>query len=156
MLKKIWITSVCCLLTFHWFFPMAAAAALPHSPKRGQVENFFFSHIHFILKHRDKLSLTDKQLQRFQELNLQAQKEAILKDAEIQTMAMDLDNELTKDLIYLNHLTHYIDKKYEALKLKEKFFADAFVIIREILDDQQYTDMLRLKTDTNVKIDDNL
>ncbi|MCD4780371.1 MAG: hypothetical protein K8S27_07485 [Candidatus Omnitrophica bacterium] len=155
MLKKKLILLACFFFAFGSLSHSSADESLPRFPQRGQVENFFFDHIRFILKYSDALSLTDKQLQRFQELNLQAQKEAILKDAEIQTIAMDLENEVKKDLIYSNHLMHFIDKKYEALKIKEKFFADGFMIIREILDDQQYSEMISLFTNQKKNIENN-
>lgn len=103
----------------------------------GGIRAKFFFKVDFILKNAKDIKINVDQEENMKKLVLKLKKFIILKEAEIETLYMDIDSELKKDTLYINAINSFIDKKYEVQKQKEKASVEAYVALDEMLDRDQ-------------------
>lgn len=102
-----------------------------------ELDDIFFLKAHFIAMNADEIGLSDEQLEKIMALKLNVKKSLIKAKADIETYALDIKNELTKDEINVNSLNGLIDKKYALKTQKAKDLIKAYADLKKLLTDEQ-------------------
>lgn len=97
----------------------------------------FYHKAHYILMRSEELGLSDQQAEQIKALKYKTKKSMIAKDAEIESLALDIMDALSKDNVDVAAVNKIIDKKYEAKKQKAKELVNACVTLRATLTDEQ-------------------
>ena len=87
----------------------------------------------FLLKNKEELGLSDKQVGKIKDLKVNTKKNLIRKNAEIEILAIDIKAGLWKDTVDSAMLGKLIDKKYEIKKEKAKSTVNAYAALKNIL-----------------------
>ena len=90
-----------------------------------------------LLKNREELGLSDKQVDKIKALKYDAKKAAIRRQAEIDIIAVDLRKEKHADTLNIEAVNKLIDKKYELKKEKAKASVKACAEIKGTLTEEQ-------------------
>jgi len=104
---------------------------------KGDMEHKFFGAAKLVLTHAEHLTLANDQLTKVQGLILDAKKEVIRKDAEIEILALDIKSEIAKDSIDVKAVNKLIDKKYDLKKEKTKALVSAYANLFNVLNPEQ-------------------
>lgn len=92
---------------------------------------------HFIVEKASELGLSDDQVEKVKALKYSAKKNLIKKDADIETLALDIKEALGKDEVDLNAVNSLIDKKYAVKAERTKDLVKACVNVKKILTNDQ-------------------
>lgn len=114
---------------------------------RGKDEDKFFKKFHLILENKDMLNLSEDQMQKIMDLKINAKKDVIRNNAEIEIVGLDIKVELKKDKIDLKAVNKLIDKKYDLKKNKAKALAQAYAKLKDILTPEQLAICKEIKED---------
>jgi len=104
---------------------------------KTELEKKFFQKAGFIYQYSEELQITETQLDKIEELKSRLKKNAIMKDAEIKVLGLDIMDELKKEEVDMNAVDKLIDKKYELKKQKTKDVLGAYFELRQILTKEQ-------------------
>ncbi|GEM_PF-1961450 len=99
---------------------------------------------HFILKNRTKLGLTDEQVKEIKAMKIAAKKDKIAKEAEIDTISVDIKAEMWKTPMDVGTIESLIDRKYELKKEKTKSMIRSYVKLENVLTEEQKQKMKEL------------
>ncbi|MFH1577829.1 MAG: Spy/CpxP family protein refolding chaperone [Candidatus Omnitrophota bacterium] len=111
---------------------------------QGGLEEKFAHKAHFILENKEGLGLSEEQVKKIKDLKLETQKGLILKDAEIDIVALDIKDGLYQDTVNASAVNKLIDKKYELKKQKAQSLVSAYAALKNILTDEQKEKMSEL------------
>ena len=103
---------------------------------KGLEEKLFFK-AHMILKNRDELGLSDKQVKKIKDLKIETKKDLIRKNAEIGIVALDIKQAMYGDRIDTAAVNKLIDKKYDLKKEKAKSLVGAYAAVKRTLTSEQ-------------------
>lgn len=115
------------------------------------LEKVFFHKAFFLLKVKDKLGLTDAQVQEISNLKLETAKSVIHQEADLKALGLDIRAQLHSDKADLSSLSKLIDQKYEIKKTMEKAVAEAYLKLKGILTPAQKTELKKLKEEWREK-----
>jgi len=97
----------------------------------------FYHKARFILKNRDALELTDKQVKEIETLEISIEKNMITKKAKIDMVSVDIKAAMRESAIDAETINKLVDQKYELKKQKEKALIRAYVKLKSILTKEQ-------------------
>lgn len=97
----------------------------------------FFYKARLILKNRDELGLTGKQLKKIKSLKIKTKKYVIRKDAELSIIALDVKAAIMEKQIDTAAVNKLLDKKYDFKRDKAKSLLAAYAALKRILTDEQ-------------------
>ncbi len=100
-------------------------------------EGKFCHKARFILENEEELGLTEEQVKKIGDLQLQTKKSLIGKDAEIEALALDINSKLNEDTIDTKAVSELINMKYELKKEKAKLAVESMASLKNILTDEQ-------------------
>jgi len=100
-------------------------------------DNKFFKKAHCILRNNDELGLTDEQYAKIKQLKLTTKKDLIMKEAEIEIVAIDIKALLWDDKIDVGEADKLLDKKYFLKKEKAKMLIRAYAALKDTLTQEQ-------------------
>ena len=113
--------------------------------KEYGLEKVFFHKAFFLLKSKDKLGLTDAQVQEISTLKLETAKSVIHQKADIKALELDIHAQLHGDKANLEAIEKLIDQKYETKKFMEKGLTEAYFKLKGILTPAQQDELKKLK-----------
>ena len=97
-----------------------------------------FSHkAGFILKNKEELGLSDKQVKKIKDLKIKTKKNLIEKKAEIDLLALDIKGEMWKEKFDVKAINKLIDKKYGLKAEKAKSLVNAYTALKGTLTKKQ-------------------
>ena len=115
------------------------------------LEKVFFHKAFFLLKEKDKLGLSEDQVQAISTLQLETAKSVIHQEADLKALGLDIRAQLHSDKADLDSLSKLIDQKYEIKKTMEKAVAEAYLKLKGILTPAQQTELKKLKEEWRKK-----
>lgn len=89
------------------------------------------------LKNQEELGLSDEQIKKIKDLNLQTMKDSIKAKAEIEIIALDIKAKMQEETIDTAAINKLIDEKYELKKAKAKSSVKAYAGLKNILTKEQ-------------------
>lgn len=101
------------------------------------LDEMLFKKCHFILMNKEELGLSEEQVDKVVALKTKAKKDNIMKEAEIEALAIDVKAELWKDEIDLNAVNKLIDTKYDLKKQNAKNLVASYAELKKILSESQ-------------------
>lgn len=104
----------------------------------------FFEKASFILGQYGELELSEEQTGKIKELKIKVKKDLIMKEAEIEVLAIDIKSAMWKSSIDVDAVNTLIDKKYALLADKTKFLVKSFASLKNILNDDQKNKLKKL------------
>ena len=110
----------------------------------GKLEEKIEAKAHMFLKNKEELGLSDEQVQQIKALKLQAKKESIKQNAEIEVIGLDIKSQMWEDVIDAQAISVLIDKKYEIKKGMAKSLINVYAELKTILTDRQKTKLKEL------------
>lgn len=118
------------------------------------LEGKFARKAHMILKNKEELGLSDKQVAKIKDLKIKVKKDLIRKNAEIEILALDIKAGLRKDAVQTDKVNKLLDQKYELKKEKAKSVVGGYAALKTILTEKQKEKMKDLwkkcgKSDSN-------
>ncbi|MCP4650780.1 MAG: hypothetical protein GY853_11985 [PVC group bacterium] len=90
-----------------------------------------------ILQMEEKLELNEKQVNKIKALELEAKKEIIRAEAEIEILGLDIKTKLHEDKINVKEVNKLIDEKYEFKKKKAKTLVNGIAKLKAVLTKEQ-------------------
>ena len=102
---------------------------------------------HLILKNAEELGLSDEQVEEVKALMLKNEKDNVMKEAEIDVLALELKSKMWSDEIDTAAVNKLIDQKYDLKKAKTKDSVEAYAELKSILTDEQKTKLKALWKD---------
>ncbi len=135
-------TAIALILTVALMLGVTAfeACAFSGEKTKGHCKGFgekFFSKAHLILKNKEELGLSDKQVKEIKDLKIKTKKDLIRKKAEIDIVALDIKAAMWGKKIDTGAINSLIDKKYDLKKEKAKSLVGACAAIKGILTEEQ-------------------
>lgn len=106
---------------------------------KKDLESKFYMKAWVAMENKDELSLTDKQVDQIKTLKYETKKDVIMKDAEIDVIAVDIKVSLWEDSIDTQSVNMLVDKKYNLKADKTKTIIDAMAKFKSILTKDQMT-----------------
>ncbi|NQT90729.1 MAG: Spy/CpxP family protein refolding chaperone [Candidatus Omnitrophica bacterium] len=97
-----------------------------------------------MLKNKEELGLSDKQVAQIKDLKHQAKRDAIMQKAEIDVLGLDIKAKLHEDPIDTDAVNKLVDKKYDLKKAKTKAMIADCAKLQSILTDKQKADLKAL------------
>ena len=111
--------------------------------KTGLKEKFF-EKTRFILMNASELDLDEAKIEEIKTLKHNLKKSLIMRDAEIETIDIDIMDAMSKDNLDLEVVDKLIDRKYEAKKMNAKEIAEACMNLRMMLTQDQQNKLKEL------------
>ena len=115
---------------------------------REGLDGKVFYKVMVILKNRDELGLSDKQVERVKDLKFATKRELVNKDAEIDLVKIDIKEKLYEDKVDVPAVNALIDKKYDLKKAKAKYLLKQYTDLKSILTDEQLKKMKTLRRES--------
>jgi hypothetical protein len=100
--------------------------------KKGLGDKFFCK-AHMILKKKEELGLSDKQVKKIKDLKIKTKKDLIRKKAEIDIIALDIKVAMHGEKINTATVNKLIDRKYNLKKEKAKSLVGAYAMLKGML-----------------------
>ena len=97
----------------------------------------FYNKAYFLIKNKEELGLSDKQVKKIKDLKLKAKKDLITREGEIEILALDIKGQMYEETIDTKAISELIDKKYELERAKSKSSVEAYVALKNILTKKQ-------------------
>lgn len=94
-----------------------------------------------IMMHEKELNITDQQMEAIKDLMIKTKKDLIAREAQIDTVAVDVKAALWKDKIKLDEINLLLDRKYEAKKEKAKMLVASYAALKDLLSKEQIDKM---------------
>ncbi len=107
--------------------------------KSFDLEDKLFWKAHFYLEHAELIGLTEEQTEKIKALKMEAKKELIRRDADIEIASLDFKEALMEPKINVEAMNPLVDQKYELKKAKTKYLVQAFANLKGILTPEQET-----------------
>ncbi len=112
---------------------------------KSGLEQKFYKKAYMAISYADELKIADTQLIKIKALKSKLKKSTIMKEAEINVLALEISDELGEEKIDLDSVNKLLDRKYELKKQLAKELVEAYVELREILTEEQMAKMKDLK-----------
>lgn len=104
---------------------------------KDNVEAKVFKKADIIMKNKDKLKLSDNQITEIKNLKVNAKKDLIRKQAEIDVISLDIKSKLWDETIDVTGINKLVDQKYDLKKEKTKSLIAAYAELKKILSKEQ-------------------
>lgn len=101
------------------------------------LEGKFSRKAHFILKNKEELGLSDKQIEKIKDLKIKTKKDLIRKNAELEILTLDVKSGLWKDTIDTDAVNKLVGKKYDLKKEKAMSLVNAYAALKDTLTKEQ-------------------
>lgn len=108
-----------------------------YSDTSSMLKNKFTQKQRRLLKNREKLGLSDSQVEQIRRLKSGLDKESVMKDAQIKVIDIDLTTLLAADTVDMSQVKQLINQKFEIQKAKTLFEAQAYADLKSVLQIQQ-------------------
>ncbi|MBU0549191.1 MAG: Spy/CpxP family protein refolding chaperone [Candidatus Omnitrophota bacterium] len=92
---------------------------------------------YLLFKNKERLGLSDKQLEGIKDLKLKVKKDLIKMEAEIEILELDIEAATYSDVTELEAINAHIEEKYELKKVKAKYLIAAYAELKGILTEEQ-------------------
>lgn len=109
--------------------------------KKDGLDGKFLYKAHFILENAEGLGLSDKQKEEIKKLKMDTKKNLIRQEAEIDILALDIEQKMHGSSIDTKAVNELIDQKYELKKAKAKSSVEAIAKLKQSLSDEQHKKM---------------
>ena len=136
--KMVGISSLlACLLII--FALSVAYAGHKHQGKRRRygLEKKIYHKLRLVIVNQDELNLSDKQVEKIEDLKINVKKDLIKRNAEIDLIGVDIKSRLRDEKIDKKDINSLIDRKYELKKAKAKSLIDVLVELKNTLSEEQ-------------------
>jgi Spy/CpxP family protein refolding chaperone len=137
---KKWILMAClCLLASSWAFAddgMGKCCMMRKMEKMNPEEKFCHKAA-FILANADEISLNDEQIGKVRAITLKVKKNIVMKEAQIKTLALDIEDAVKEDDVDMKIINALVDKKFDLKKEKTKEALQGYVDLRGVLTKEQ-------------------
>jgi Spy/CpxP family protein refolding chaperone len=126
-----------CLLII--FALSVAYAGHEHQGKQRRygLEKKIYHKLRLVIVNQDELNLSDKQVEKIEDLKINVKKDLIKRNAEIDLIGVDIKSRLRDEKIDKKAINSLIDRKYELKKAKAKSLIDVLVELKNILSEEQ-------------------
>ncbi len=134
-----------------WVLSLAAPKVFAHGDGAGmggrgdRFAGEFFQEASFLLRSQEKLGLSAEQSQAIQDLKLEAKKNLIRQQAEIEVLDLDIHSKLQSSKADLESVQKLIDQQYETKKAEAKALAEAYLKLKGTLNPKQSEALENLK-----------
>ncbi|MDD5019534.1 MAG: hypothetical protein PHH75_06810 [Candidatus Omnitrophica bacterium] len=115
---------------------MGGCAMMKKADAMG-AEDKFHMKAFYLLANADEIGLTDDQVKTIEDLKLKVKKNLIMKDAEINTLGLDIAAALKEDEVDMKRVNALVDKKYDLKKQRTKDAIQGYIDLRGILTNEQ-------------------
>jgi len=142
--KSIIAVALCTALALNL---VAFDAFAGHGKEKGHhfnLEDKFSKKAYFILKNKEELGLSDKQVEQIKGLKIKTKKNLISKKAELEILGLDVKSAMWTDPLDVNTVNKLIDKKYDLKKDKAKSLVGAYAALKGLLTEEQKEKMKAL------------
>ena len=116
------------------------------------IDDKFFMKSSFILENDDEIDLSNDQVTKIKDLTAKTQKMVIAKEAEINTIAVDIKTAMHQDTVDAAALKALVAKKYDLKKEKALAAVDAYIELKNILTKDQKDKMKQVWKDQEKKM----
>ena len=136
--KMVGIFSLFACLLIVFALSVAYAGHKPQGKQRGYgLEKKIYHKLRLVIVNQDELDLSDKQLEKIEDLKINVKKDLIKRNAEIDLIGVDIESRLRDEKIDKKAINSLIDRKYELKKAKAKSLIDVLVELKNILSAEQ-------------------
>lgn len=108
------------------------------------LEQKIFYKAKFILQNEEELGISEEQAATIKAIKFETKKELVMKNAEIDLVAIDIKDKLYADKIDVEAVEALIDKKYDLKKAKAKYLVIKYSELKSVLTDEQMKKMKKL------------
>lgn len=105
--------------------------------QKNDLEEMFYHKTRLIMENAAELGLSDEQVQKIKTLELATKKSMIKSKADIELLALDIEDALKKDEIDVNNVNAVIDKKYGLKAQEAKTLVSACAEVKNVLNKDQ-------------------
>ncbi|MFA5038331.1 MAG: hypothetical protein WC732_01475 [Candidatus Omnitrophota bacterium] len=112
-------------------------AMMGQMDKKMDAEDKFYYKAHYLLANAGEIGLSDEQIKSIKQIKLRVKKSAVLKEAEIKTLGLDLLDALDKDTVDMKAIAEIIEKKYDLKKQRTKELIKGYVDLKGALTKDQ-------------------
>ncbi|MFH1593320.1 MAG: hypothetical protein ABID09_01320 [Candidatus Omnitrophota bacterium] len=97
----------------------------------------FYEKAHFLMSNAEELGLSDEQVSKIKDIKLKTKRDLILKKAEIEVVALDIDAMMHEDVINKVDIDKLIDKKYDLKKENAKLLVGSYATLKGLITKEQ-------------------
>lgn len=108
------------------------------------LEDKIFCKAGFFLKNTEALGLSEEQVKKIKAIKVDAKKEMIKRDADIEVAALNIETGLKSDEPDAKAINKLVDEKYELKKAKAKYLVENYIGLKSILSKEQKAKMKEL------------
>lgn len=101
------------------------------------LDDKFFGKVSFLMDNEEELGLTEEQIDKISSLKWDTKKSLILKQAEIDVIALEMKSGLWQDTIDAPALSKLAEKKYDLKKDKAIKLIESYAALKQILTNDQ-------------------
>jgi hypothetical protein len=101
------------------------------------LEKKIYHKLRLVIVNQDELNLSDKQVEKIEDLKINVKKDLIKRNAEIDLIGVDIKSRLRDEKIDKKAINSLIDRKYELKKAKAKSLIDVLVELKNTLSEEQ-------------------
>ena len=143
MLKKMTVLLLLVVFSSMCLMPQAVYAdgkKMGYDQKEG-LEGKFCYKVKFMMKNKEELGLSDKQVAQIKDLKYSTKKELIKQNAEIDLAKLECESKLYEDKLDVAAMDQLIEKKYDLKKAKAKYLVSQYAKLKTVLTDDQMKKM---------------
>ena len=151
-MEKLWKPGLGFLILFLLFAPLGAEANHGYDGHQGHkgyhdesLKDQFFDQARFLLFSQEDLGLSEDQVKQIWKAKMDAKKQAIRQDAEIEILGLDIKSALMEDQPNLENINKLIDQKFELKKQRDKQFLVALTEVKKVLSEDQQKKVKELR-----------
>ena len=117
-----------------------------YSSQKGHksLEQKFYKKVHFLMQHQEEIGLSEEQIESVREIKHKLKKDIIARDAEVDTIKVDIYAKLYDKKVDVEGIKQLIDQKYEFKKSKAKAVVEAYAAVKDLLSEEQYETMKKV------------
>jgi len=119
--------------------------------KRLGMQDKFFKKIKLLHKFQKEVDLTKEQEKEVEKISLTLKKELILKNAEVEVLAIEIKSGLYQEEVDMESINNFIDKKYEIKKEIAKKVAAAMAEMKKVITKEQCEKLKGLKKESKLQ-----
>lgn len=109
--------------------------------EKSDMEMKFMFKVRYLMENAEKLGLSEEQIQNIKQIKIRVLKSALMKEAEIKSLKLDLWETLGKDSADTKSFNEIIDKKYEIKKQLAQDLFKGIVDVKNVLSKDQQKKM---------------
>ena len=136
MRKNVCVTGLL-VLVLGLFLSVGSLSADGKGHGKKSLDEKFMKKAHFIMLYQDELGISDETVDGIKALKIETKKNLIMKNAQIEVLAIDIKSGLYAEKIDVEAIDKLIDQKYELKKEKAKMLVAAYATLKGMLTEEQ-------------------